>query len=271
MSYSAILKDIQLESFNALIAKVEAARRTLSDVLCGLAKEGEPLALARQMTTIRDDLESLKFCVTSMEVKPPAIGDIEAELQNIAFTQTFLSEALHFSEWLQTEYTAGNPDALCFMEELLTIKAEYSASNPELNKPDLPLDDFAFIPEMRQALATLDGLSDNGKPLYFDLFLFQVNTTGVKSGAISKDDSYSAFLKGHRAYIVRFAKRLVADYSLGCIEATHFIDDLIGMNDGLSCLIEDFNPASHEAYRQIAVQFLTNISNHFGYPFEEAE
>ncbi|MFZ2452558.1 MAG: hypothetical protein WAW36_18780, partial [Methylovulum miyakonense] len=180
-------------------------------------------------------------------------------------------EALHFSEWLQTEYTAGNPDALCFMDEWLAIKAEYSASNPELNKSDLPLDKFAFIPEMRQALATLDGLSDNGKPLYFDLFLLQAVTKGIKSGVISKDDSYQAFLKGHRTYIVRFAKRLVADYNLGCIEATCFIDDLIGMNDGLSCLIEDFNPASHEVYRQITVQFLTNISNHFGYPFEEVK
>ena len=271
MSDSAILKNHQLESFNALIAKVEAARHSLSNVLCGLAKKGEPLALSRQMTTIRDDLESLKFCVTSMEVKPPAICDVEAELQNIAFTQTFLAEALHFSEWLQTEYTAGNSDALCFMDEWLTIKAEYSASNSELNKSDLPLDDFAFIPEMRQALATLDGLSDNGKPLYFDLFLLQAVTKGVKSGVILKDDSYPAFLKGHRTYIVRFAKRLLADYNLGSIEATCFIDDLIGMNDGLSCFIEDFNPSSHEAYRQIAAQFLTDISNHFGYPFEEAE
>ncbi|MFZ2450002.1 MAG: hypothetical protein WAW36_05725, partial [Methylovulum miyakonense] len=181
-------------------------------------------------------------------------------------------EALHFSEWLQTEYTAGNPDALCFMDEWLAIKAEYSASNPELNISDAPLDDFAFIPEMRQALATLDGLSDNGQPLYFDLFLFQeANANGVNASAISKGDNYQAFLYGHRSHIARFAKRLVSDYHLGGVEATRFIDDLIGMNDGLSCRIEDLNPASHEAYRQIAAQFLSDISSHFGYPFEEGE
>lgn len=74
----------------------------------------------------------------------------------LACLKHFLNSALSVAEWLRAGYEVGDADAICFMDEWLTLKAAYAGLHPELSLSDAPLDDFSFIPLMRGALAALE-------------------------------------------------------------------------------------------------------------------
>jgi len=176
---------IQLALLESLVDKnANAERMLLALRLEGLECTPQLLEVMCLHEAIDANLKALQFAMSLPADNAINTHGIEA-LQNKAFIQNFLGNALKFSEWLQAEYTAGNPDAICFVEEWLTIKADYSARNPELEIADSPLDDFSFIPELRQALAILEDIGDNLKPLNFDLFIPKAaNTNGVKAGGL---------------------------------------------------------------------------------------